>query len=77
MTSFQFSKLWPIWSNPEAGFRRPVKNTFLLTVTFNLTKTENRTKKSPTLLRIKVPVLQIKCLHQQNYEGLGTETCIF
>ena len=46
-----FFNLWPIWSNPGSSSRRRVcKLMFSLKVTFYLTKTENRTKKSLTHL---------------------------
>ena len=46
-----FSDLWPIWSNPEAGFRTDSKKLiFSLNLTFYLTKAENRTKKLKTQL---------------------------
>ena len=43
VTSLSFFHFFPIWSNPKAN-AQPVQMIFSLTVTFYLTKTENRTK---------------------------------
>ena len=47
--SLSFLEFWPIWSSPEIGFRtESAEVMFSVIVTFYLTKTENRTKKSLT-----------------------------